>query len=58
MSEDLKHNPLAFHILRRLGLNFMRMIPMKEQEQQRAGNLLDISMKSQRLIGGTSSIRK
>lgn len=58
LAEDIKNNPLAFHILRRLGINFMRMIPMKEQDQQRASNLLDISMKSQRLIGGTSSIRK
>ncbi|WP_163411224.1 metallophosphoesterase [Flavobacterium ajazii] len=58
LAEDLKNNPLAFHILRRLGVNFMRMIPMKEQDQQRASTLLDISMKSQRLIGGTSSIRK
>lgn len=58
LAEDIKNNPLAFHILRRLGINFMRMIPMKEQDQQRASNLLAISMKSQRLIGGTSSIRK
>lgn len=58
LAENLKNNPLAFHILRRLGINFMRMIPIKEQDQQRASNLLNISMKSQRLIGGTSSIRK
>lgn len=56
--EEFKNNKLSFYILRRLGINFMRMIPMKEQEQQRVGNLLDISIKSQRLIGGTSTIRK
>ncbi|WP_405607030.1 metallophosphoesterase [Polaribacter sp. Asnod1-A03] len=56
--DEIKHNPLAFHILRRLGLNFMRMIPMKEQDQQRASNLLNISIKSQRVITGKSSIRK
>ncbi len=56
--DDFKTNPLAFHILRRLGVNFMRMIPMKEMEQQSAGKLLNISMKSQRLIGVTSTIKK
>lgn len=56
--EDFKTNPLAFHILRRLGVNFMRMIPMKENEQQKASELLNISVKKQRLIGVTSSIKK
>lgn len=58
LAEDLKNNPLAFHILRRLGVNFMRMIPMKENEQQKASAILKISMKKQRLIGVTSSIKK
>lgn len=58
LAEDLKNNPLAFHILRRLGVNFMRMIPMKENEQQKASAILNISMKKQRLIGVTSSIKK
>lgn len=58
LAEDLKNNPLAFHILRRLGVNFMRMIPMKENEQQKASEILNISMKRQRLIGVTSSIKK
>ena len=58
LAEDLKNNPLAFHILRRLGVNFMRMIPMKENEQQKASALLNISMRRQRLIGGTSLIKK
>jgi 3',5'-cyclic AMP phosphodiesterase CpdA len=58
MAEDLKNNPLAFHILRRLGVNFMRMIPMKENEQQKASGILGISIKSQRLISGTSAIKK
>ncbi|MFV8364707.1 metallophosphoesterase [Flavobacterium sp. ZT3P35] len=58
LAEDLKNNPLGFHILRRLGLNFMRMIPMKEIEQQKASEILNISIKSQRLIGITSSIKK
>lgn len=57
LAEELKNNPLAFNILRRLGVNFMRMIPMKEQNQQRASDVLKISMKSQRLIGGKSQIR-
>ena len=55
---DFKGNPLAFHILRRLGVNFMRMIPMKENEQQKASALLNISMKKQRLLGVTSKIKK
>lgn len=58
LADDFKTNPLAFHILRRLGVNFMRMIPMKENEQQKASALLNISMKRQRLIGITSSIKK
>lgn len=58
LADDFKTNPLAFHILRRLGVNFMRMIPMKENEQQKASEILNISMKRQRLIGGTSSIKK
>jgi hypothetical protein len=58
LAEELKNNPLAFHILRRLGLNFMRMIPMKENEQQKASEILNISMKRQRLIGITSSIKR
>ena len=58
LADDFKTNPLAFHILRRLGVNFMRMIPMKENEQQKASEILNISMKKQRLIGGTSSIKK
>lgn len=58
LADDLKNNPLAFHILRRLGINFLRMIPMKENEQQKASNILNISMKSQRLIGATSLIKK
>lgn len=58
LAEDLKNNPLGFHILRRLGLNFMRMIPMKEVEQQKASEILNISIKRQRLIGITSSIKK
>lgn len=58
LAEDFKNNPLAFHILRRLGLNFMRMIPMKENEQQKASEMLNISMKKQRLIGVNSTIKK
>lgn len=56
--EEIKNNPLAFNILRRLGVNFMRMIPMKEYEQQKASEALNISMKRQRLISATSSIKK
>ncbi len=58
LAEEIKNNPLAFHILRRLGVNFMRMIPMKDNEQQKASNILNISMKTQRLIGATSVIVK
>lgn len=58
LAEDLKNNPLAFSILRRLGINFMRMIPMKENEQQKASSILNISIKKQRLIGNTSLIKK
>lgn len=58
LADDFKGNPLAFHILRRLGVNFMRMIPMKENEQQKASALLNISMKKQRLLGVTSKIKK
>ncbi|HTO37837.1 MAG TPA: metallophosphoesterase [Brumimicrobium sp.] len=58
LTNDLKNNPLAFSILRRLGVNFMRMMPMKEQEQQKASELLHISMKNQRYIGGTTNISK
>lgn len=58
LSKDLKGNHLAFNILRRLGVNFMRMIPLKEQEQQSASEFLDISISQQRLIVGTSSIKK
>lgn len=54
----MKSNPLAYNILRRLGVNFMRMIPMKENEQQKATNLLNISMKRQRVISATSAIKK
>ena len=56
--EKFKNNKLPYFVLRRLGINYMRMIPMKEQDQQIAGTLLNISMKSQRLISGTSIIRK
>ena len=56
--KDFKGNHLAFTILRRLGVNFMRMIPMKEKEQQSASEILNISMTQQRLIVGTSSIKK
>lgn len=58
LSENFKNNRLAFNILRRLGVNFMRMIPMKESEQQKASEILDISMSRQRSIGATSSIKK
>ncbi|WP_210151584.1 metallophosphoesterase [Chryseobacterium scophthalmum] len=58
LAKDFKGNHLAFNILRRLGVNFMRMIPMKEQEQQSASEILNISVNSQRLIVGTSSIKK
>ena len=58
LAKDFKGNHLAFTILRRLGVNFMRMIPMKENEQQSAGEILDISMNQQRLITATSSIKK
>ena len=58
LADEIKNNPLAFHILRRLGVNFMRMIPMKDKEQQKASNILNISMKRQRLIGATSKIIK
>lgn len=58
LAKDFKGNHLAFNILRRLGINFMRMIPMKEQEQQSASEILDISISRQRLIVGTSSIKK
>ncbi|UOU97476.1 hypothetical protein MUU74_13350 [Chryseobacterium daecheongense] len=58
LAKDIKGNYLAFSILRRLGVNFMRMIPMKEQEQQSASEILDISVGRQRLIVGTSSIKK
>lgn len=58
LAEEIKNNPLAFNILRRLGINFMRMIPMKENEQQKASEILNISMKRQRVIGATSVIKK
>lgn len=58
LAENFKNNRLAFNILRRLGVNFMRMIPMKEVEQQKASEILNISMNRQRLIGATSSIKK
>lgn len=58
LAKDFKGNHLALHILKRLGVNFMRMIPMKEQDQQSAGEILDIPMSSQRRIVGTSSIKK
>lgn len=58
LAKDIKGNHLAYNILRRLGLNFMRMIPMKEQDQQSASEILDISVNRQRLIVGTSSIKK
>jgi len=58
LAKDFKGNHLAFNILRRLGLNFMRMIPMKEQDQQSASEILDISVNKQRVIVGTSSIKK
>ena len=56
--DNFKSNKLSYFILRRLGVNFMRMMPMKEIEQQKAGELLEISMKTQRLLGGTSKIAK
>ena len=58
LAKDFKGNHLAFTILRRLGVNFMRMIPMKENEQQSASEILNVSMNQQRLIVGTSSIKK
>lgn len=58
ISKDLKNNPLAFQILRRLGVNYMRLMPMKESEQQRASHILDIPIQKQRYIVGTSAIRK
>ncbi len=58
LAKDFKNNPLAFSILRRLGLNYMRMMPMKEIEQQKASALLNISIKRQRAIGGTTTINK
>ena len=56
--DKFKSNKLSYFILRRLAINFMRMMPMKEVEQQKAGELLNISMKSQRLIGGSSKLKK
>lgn len=58
LAEETKNNPLAFNILRRLGVNFMRMIPLKENEQQKASEILRISIKKQRELSGTSSIKK
>lgn len=58
LAKELNNNPLAFSILRRLGVNYMRMMPMKEIEQQKAGEILNISIKTQRIIGGTSAILK
>lgn len=58
LSENFKNNPLAFQILRRLGVNFMRMIPMRENEQQKASSILDIPIKNQRLLTATSAIKK
>lgn len=56
--DRFKNNKLSYFILRRLAINFMRMMPMKEIDQQKAGELLNISMKSQRLLGGSSRITK
>lgn len=58
LSKEFKSNPLAFSILRRLGVNYMRMMPMKENEQQKASELLNISMQKQRVIGGSSKIKR
>lgn len=58
LSKNIKNNPLALSILRRLGLNFMRMMPMKEIEQQKASEILQISMQKQRFIGGTTVISR
>lgn len=58
LAKEFKYNPLAFSILRRLGVNYMRMMPMNESEQQKASNLLNISMKRQRVISATSVIKK
>lgn len=56
--QELKNNQLSFVVLRRLGINFLRMIPLREKEQQKASNMLNISIKSQRLISATSKIKK
>lgn len=58
LKETFKKNKLPFFILRRLGINFMRMIPMKETEQQQAGVVLEIPMNTQRLLENTSVIKK
>ncbi len=58
LTEIFKKNKLPYYILRRLAINFMRMIPMKEQDQQRVGKLLNVSMKTQRLLENTSVIKK
>ncbi|MDW5290920.1 metallophosphoesterase [Formosa sp. PL04] len=58
LAKDLKSNPFAFSILRRLGVNFMRMMPMKEIDQQKISEMLHISIKNQRFIGATSAISK
>jgi len=56
--EKFKTNKLSYSILKRLGVNYMRMMPMKEIQQQKVGSLLDISMHKQRELGGTSGIMK
>ncbi|MBD1428506.1 metallophosphoesterase [Sphingobacterium litopenaei] len=58
LSDQFKNNRLANNILRRLGVNFMRMIPLKESDQQKASEILDISIDRQRIISATSSIKK
>ncbi|WP_103072198.1 metallophosphoesterase [Aquimarina sediminis] len=53
----LNNNILPFYVLRRLGYNFLKFKPLEEIEKQKISGLLDISVKSQRLIEGTSKVK-
>jgi len=55
---QLKNNKFPYFLLRRLSLNYLRMFPMKEQEQQRICSKLEIPIQVQRQIEMTSTTKK
>ncbi len=58
LKTKFKNNQFPYLIKRRLAFNYLRMFPLKENEQQRICSILEIPIDVQRRVEMTSTIKR